>query len=451
MTNGLAAAADKMRAAGLSDAAIDAFARNYRRLAGGESGQIPDEDLTPVEDLPAAVDMVEDAAPELVDRTVVIKLNGGLGTSMGLSGPKSLVEARDGSTFLDLTIRQVLALRDRYAARLPLVLMNSFATREATEAALADHRQLAQDVPFGFVQGQVPKLRADDLTPVSWPADPRLEWAPPGHGDFYSAIRASGMLDALLEQDYRYAFLSNVDNLGAIMDPRILAWFAGAGAPFAIETVLGTAADRKGGHLARRHDGRLISRESAQCPAGSFGDHARWRYYSTNSIWLDLAALARVLAEDGPPELPLIVNRKTVDPRDPDSPAVVQLETAMGSALGVLDGAQAILVPRSRFAPVKSTDDLLVLRSDVYRVTEDAALVPLADPLPTVTLDPRHYRRLTDFEQRFPFGPPSLRACERLVVEGDVAFGRGVVVRGAVTVRAADVGSHVADGAVLGG
>lgn len=451
MTAGLEAAEQKMRAAGLADAAIAAFAGNYRRLAAGESGQIPDDELTPIDVLPAAGELTEDAGADLLDATVVMKLNGGLGTSMGLAGPKSLIEARDGLSFLDITVRQVLALRRRHGARLPLVLMNSFATRDATLAALAAHPELEQDVGVEFVQGQVPKLRADDLTPVSWPADPRLEWAPPGHGDFYAAIAAAGMLDTLLERGYRYALLSNVDNLGAVLDTRILAWFAAGGAPFALETVLGTGADRKGGHLARRADGRIVSRESAQAPEGSFGDVGRWRHYTTNTMWLDLRALAEVLAADGPPQLPLIVNRKTVDPRDPASTPVIQLETAAGAAIGALEGARAISVPRTRFAPVKTTDDLLVLRSDVYRLSADAVVEQLVDRLPVVALDRRHYAHLPDFDQRFPHGPPSLRRCASLTVEGDVTFGRGVVARGDAVVRGGDRPGAVPDGTVLDG
>jgi len=438
-------AGQKMRAAGLADAAIAAFARSRERVAAGESGLIADDELTPVAELPVAEGLVTEADESLVNSAVVIKLNGGLGTSMGLDGPKSLVEARDGLTFLDVTTRQVAALRARHAARLPLVLMNSFATSDRTLAALGDVRQ---DVPVEFLQSQVPKLRADDLEPVSWPADPRLEWAPPGHGDFYAAIDGSGVLTALLDAGYRYAFLSNVDNLGAVLDARILAWFAATGAPFALEAVVGTEADRKGGHLARRRGGRLVLRESAQAPEGSFGDFERWRYYNANNIWLDLRALKRAMATGGPPELPLIVNRKTVDPRDPGSPPVLQLETAAGAALGVFEGARVICVPRTRFAPVKSTEDLLVLRSDVYRLGEDCRVEQLTERLPTVVLDPRFYRRLTDFERRFPSGPPSLRCCERLTVEGDVTFGRGVVVSGDVTIRADDVAGRVPDGAV---
>ena len=138
-------------------------------------------------------------------------------------------------------------------------------------------------------------------------------------------------------------------------------------------------------------------------------------------------------------ELPLIINRKTVDPRDSDSTPVIQLESAMGAAIGSFEGAELLLVPRTRFAPVKTTDDLLVLRSDVYTLSEDMVVAPVperADNLPYVELDSKYYKLLDDFEQRFPEGPPSLREAERLVVHGDVTFARDVRVRGAVELEA---------------
>ena len=308
--------------------------------------------------------------------------NGGLGTSMGLSGPKSLLEVKPGTSFLDVIATQVLALRQRYGARLPLVLMNSAATRGPSLDCLRRYGGLpVPGVPLDFLQGREPKIRADDLQPVAWPADPELEWCPPGHGDIYTALAASGTLGALLGAGLRYAFVSNSDNLGALADVRIAAWLAAEQVPFALEAVRGTQADRKGGHLAR-YQGRVVLRETAQVPDGdtSFTDVERWRWYNTNNIWIDLRALRDLQADDpAAPDLPLIINRKTADPRDPASTPVIQLESAMGAAIGSIPGARAVHVPRSRFAPVKTTDDLLVVRSDAYELTSDGRMRPSFD------------------------------------------------------------------------
>jgi UTP--glucose-1-phosphate uridylyltransferase len=450
-----AAVLAKAEVGGVRGAELAALRRRLRQLGEQRPGLLPGEVLQPLADLPRLEELPEPPSREagdVLDRLVVVKLDGGLGTSMGLSGPKSLLEVKPGANFLDVLATQVLALRERHGARLPLVLMNSVATRGPALDALRRYDRLrVPGVPLDFLQGREPKIRAADWRPVRWPADPELEWCPPGHGDIYTALAASGTLEALLGAELRYAFVSNSDNLGALADVRIAAWLAAHQVPFALEAVRGTPADRKGGHLAR-HRGRVVLRETAQVPDddASFTNVERWRWYNTNNIWIDLRALKDLQAADlAAPALPLIVNRETVDPRDPHSTPVIQLEWAMGAAIGSIPGARAIHVPRSRFAPVKTTDDLLVVRSDAYQLTDDGQMRPTFDgPGPVVTLDKDFYKLLSDFEQRFPAGAPSLRRCRRLDVEGDVTFGAGVTAAGDVRV----VGPrHVPDGEVLGG
>jgi UTP--glucose-1-phosphate uridylyltransferase len=451
----IAAVAAKAEAGGIHGAELAALRRRLRQLRERDAGLLPGEVLEPVADLPRLEELPEPSpaqAREVLDRLVIVKLNGGLGTSMGLSGPKSLLEVKPGASFLDVLARQVLALRERHGARLPLVLMNSAVTRDPSLEALRQYEDLrVPGVPPDFLQGREPKIRADDFEPVDWPAGPELEWCPPGHGDIYPALTESGMLGALLGAGLRYAFVSNSDNLGALADIRIAAWLAADQVPFALEAVRGTPADRKGGHLARYRD-RLVLRETAQVPDGdaSFTDVERWRWYNTNNIWIDLRALKDLQAADpAAPDLPLIANRKTVDPADPDSTPVIQLESAMGAAIGSIPGARALCVPRSRFAPVKTTDDLLLVRSDAYQLTSDGQLRPRFDgPEPVVTLDEDYYKLLPGFEQRFPAGAPSLRRCRRLDVEGDVTFGANVTVTGEVRITGP---RHVPDGEVLSG
>jgi UTP--glucose-1-phosphate uridylyltransferase len=451
--DGLSASIEKMRAEGVADAAIETFRDLYTRWQEGETGLLPEADIEPLRDLPSLEDL-EDTDSDALDATVVLKLNGGLGTSMGMTKAKSLLEVKDGMTFLDVIARQVLEARERLGVRLPLVLMNSFATRDDSLEALRAWPDLASDVEADFVQSKEPKVRADDGQPVQWPDNPALEWAPPGHGDVFTSLATSGMLDTLLERGYEYLFLSNSDNLGAALEPRILAWFAREELPFLSEVVDRTEADRKGGHLARRRDGGgLVLRETAQVPEEdreAFEDTERHRFFNANNIWVNLRALRSTLDErDGVLGLPMIVNRKTVDPADPSSPEVVQLETAMGAAIGVFEGAAAVHVPRARFAPVKTTSHLLVVRSDAYELAEDwtVRLAPGRAAAPIVELSDE-FKLLRDFESRFPAGPPSLVEAERLEVDGDVRFGRDVVVRGRVRVAGP---AEIPDGAVLEG
>jgi UTP--glucose-1-phosphate uridylyltransferase len=270
----------------------------------------------------------------------------------------------------------------------------------------------------------------------------------------FASLASTGLLDTLLDQGFEYLFMSNSDNLGAVLEPRVLGWFAAEGLPFVSEVVDRTEADRKGGHLARRAEGGgLVLRETAQVPdddQDAFEDFERHRFFNANNIWVNLEALRRTLdSQDGVLGLPMIVNRKTVDPTDPSSPEVLQLETAMGAAIGVFEGASAVHVPRARFAPVKTTSHLLVVRSDAYELAEDwtVRLAPAREAAPLVELSDE-FKLLANFEERFRGGPPSLVEAERLDVEGDVRFGSDVVVRGRVRVEGP---AEVPDGAVLEG
>ncbi len=438
------AAVAKMREGGQSEAAIRQFTSAVDRVRSGVATLIPSSELEPVPDVPELDELPAVDPAMVLERLAVIRLNGGLATSMGLQEPKSLLEARDGRSFLQIIVCQTLVLRHRHGVRLPLILMNSEATRAPTLAALEQYPELeTPELPPDFLQSMVPKLDAETMLPARWPADPALEWCPPGHGDVYASLVGSGMLEALRDQGFRYVMIANSDNLGAVVDARIAGHMIREQLPFLMEVVRGTAADRKGGHIARRlSDDRLILRETAQTPPEdeeSFRDYTRWRYYNTNSLWIDLAALEARFIDDGALELPVIVNHKTVDPRDSSSPPVLQLESAMGAAIGSFPGAQLLQVPRTRFVPVKTTDDLLLLRSDAYRLGDEFRVEPEAGVdgrLPLVALDKQYFGMIDDFEARMPAGPPSLREAERLVVEGDVRFGAGVIVRGDVEVAA---------------
>jgi UTP--glucose-1-phosphate uridylyltransferase len=447
---GLRASVEKMEAEGLPQAAIDTFRHYYEQLESGETGMLPESEIEPVEEVASLDDLTDEDGP--LDAAVVIKLNGGLGTSMGMTRAKSLIEAKDGLTFLDVIARQVLALRERAGAEVPLLLMNSFRTRDDSLAALPD--SVSSSVPPDFVQHKEPKITVEGLEPVSWPSDPSLEWCPPGHGDIYTALLTSGMLEQLLDNGFRYAFISNSDNLASVLEPRVLAWMAREEIPFVMEVTDRTEADRKGGHIAARPGGGYLLRETAQTPdedLDALQDIGRHKYVNTNNLWVDLRALSSVLEErDGVLGLPLIVNQKTVDPSDKSSPAVYQLETAMGAAVGVFEGAQPLRVPRTRFSPVKTTEDLLALRSDAYVLGEGSGveLDPRRDGRPPVIdLDDEYFKQLAGFDSRIP-SAPSLVDCERLAVEGDVTFGRDVVVRGKVTVTGP---REIEDGAVLEG
>ena len=454
---GLAQAQQRMLDGGVHQQAVDVFSHYYGQLESGATGMIAEAGIEPLTGVPHTSELSVglEERREAAAVTAIIKLNGGLGTSMGMDGAKSLLRVRPDLTFLDVIVGQVQSVRRALGVPLPLIFMNSFHTRHDTLAALARYPDLAVDgLPLDFLQNREPKLRADDLSPVDWPADHALEWCPPGHGDLYTALEVSGVLDSLIERGFRYASVSNSDNLGASPDPAMMGWFAASGAPYAAEVCRRTEADVKGGHLVvRRSDRRLVLRETAQTSAedrDAAGDISRHRYFHTNSLWFDLLALRTTLAtRNGVLGLPLIRNTKTVDPTDASSTEVIQIETAMGAAIEVFDGAQAIEVDRSRFLPVKTTNDLLLLRSDVYGVDVDFTVRAHVEKAPLVDLDARYFTTIAGFDARIPY-PPSMVDARSLTVVGDWTFGADVVVRGDVRLEDSGAPASVAAASILG-
>jgi len=427
--------AEKMRMEGMPDIAIANFANHYQQLLGGRTGFIPETSIQAINDL-ASTDDLNDEHAALGDKalpnTVLLKLNGGLGASMGLDKAKSLIRVKESFSFLDIIAQHAIQ------SNVHLLLMNSFSTREDSLQVLQKYPELLKaELALDFVQHKVPKINQIDFTPAT-NDNKLLEWCPPGHGDIYIALVSSGMLNNLQQAGYRYALISNSDNLGAVLDTQLLGFMVEQQLPFLMEVTDRTEADKKGGHLARTLDDRLILRESAQCmddDRSKFEDVKKHRYFNTNNLWIDLQQLQKTLELNAYVlDLPLICNSKTVDPRDAHSSPVYQLETAMGSAIGVFKGAQAIRVPRSRFAPVKTTSDLLLVQSDIYALNDNFTLSSKLPPsrIPNVNLDNHFFKLVDEFEARFPHGSPSLLDCESLEVKGDIVFGKNIKISGNV-------------------
>ena len=453
---GLRQSIDRMRARGISNEAIRVFRHYYHQLEDGALGVIPEATIEPLGEIQRlqAVTVTDEMARHALSQTAIVKLNGGLGTTMGMNGAKSALPVVGGLSFLDIIAQQTLALRKRWGVDVPLIFMNSFRTSAETLEALRAYPDLEiEGVPLEFLQNAEPKLRARDLRPVDWPADPELEWCPPGHGDVFVSMMTSGLIETLLDRGIRYVFISNADNLGATCDPDVAGWMVDHDLPYVAEVCERTPSDRKGGHLAvRKADGRLVLRDLAMVYPGEeeyFRDIERHSTFHANNIWINLEALDRRMAQrKGVLGLPIIINRKTVDPTDTSSTRVVQLESAMGGAIEIFERSEALLVPRTRFRPVKTTNDLLVMRSDFFGLDDDYRVVAARPgPEPFVDLDDAWFKLIPAFDDHFPHGVPSLRECTSLTVRGDVTFGRDVRCIGDVRVEGVD---QVPDGTVLG-
>jgi UTP--glucose-1-phosphate uridylyltransferase len=427
----------KMERANLHPVVIDTFVYYYKKLLSGVTGLISDNDIRPV-----TSDGIEDAdrlhkhaeaGRNAMPHSVMIKLNGGLGTSMGLTRAKSLLKIKDGKTFLEIIVNQA------QQSHVKLALMNSFRTHEDTLKAFS--RIKPKDSPLLFFQNKFPKVLQENFAPAHWPRNPDLEWNPPGHGDIYSAVYTSGTLKALLDEGFRYAFISNSDNLGATLNESLLGYFVENGFPFMMEVAPRTPSDVKGGHIARRKDGRLVLRESVQCPENelcAFRDIQRYQFFNTNNIWIDLNVLSELIQNSGTVKLPMIRNPKTLDPRDENSPKVFQIETAMGAAISLFEDAAIVKVPPSRFLPVKKCNDLLSIRSDRFIFSKENHLMLNPKTKSTairIDLDPKYYGKIDIFDERFPNGVPSLTDCDSLTINGDVRFESDVVVKGRVVIE----------------
>lgn len=437
---GLNDAIARMRADGMSDVAITAFTHNYHQWESDRSGFIAEENVKPLKQLPSIAEVMTtisaEDAHEALAHTAFLKLNGGLGTSMGLSKAKSLLPVRlhkgRPMRFLDIILGQVVATRSAQGVDLPLVFMNSYRTSKDTLQVIRRNRHFKQTgIPVEILQHREPKILAKTGEPVSWPENLDLEWCPPGHGDVYATLSDSGILDTLEKAGIRYLFISNSDNLGARPSSSVAGYFAQTDAPFMVEVARKTQADVKGGQFVfDKTTGTIRLREMSQVPKADLAkatDIKRHPFFNTNNIWVRIDALKAKLAEyNGILPLPVIRNTKTVDPTNPDSPQVVQLETAMGAAIGLFEGSVCLEVNRPRFLPVKTTNDLFIMRSDRFHLTDTFEMEDGNYDFPKIHLDPRYYKLIQDFDERFPYGVPSIAAANSVTIEGDWTFGASV-------------------------
>jgi UTP--glucose-1-phosphate uridylyltransferase len=433
----------KMKDKELDTSVIEAFQYYYNLLLSGEKGKVYEKDISNVlhSDIPQLKDLDHYASfgKEVLNKTVIIKLNGGLGTTMGLgmNMAKSLLPIKHNYSFLEIYFHQIMKYKNQMP--IPLILMNSFNTHDKTLEAIKTIG--AENDVDCFIQNMFPKVEKDTYRPASFPNNPSLEWNPPGHGEIYVALKSSGMLKKCLDQGIQYAFISNSDNIGAVLNLSLLGYVAGKQLPFVMEVVRRGPLDTKGGHLALHKSGKLILRELSQCPKDEmhlFEDISLYQFFNTNNLWVNLPMLSEYLEQNHFVPLPMICNPKTLNPADASTPCVYQLETAMGNAISVFENSSAVIVNHRRYIPVKRNEQLLVIWSDYYLYDVDNNLYPnpkrQLGPI-HIKLDETYYSAFDHFTKRFPEGAPSLVDCESLTVKGDVLFKKNVVIKGNVTIE----------------
>ncbi|RDB24844.1 putative UTP--glucose-1-phosphate uridylyltransferase [Hypsizygus marmoreus] len=397
--------------------------------------------ILPYEALPQPADHVA-----LLKKLAVVKVNGGLGTSMGMQGAKSALEVIDGSTFLDLTIQQIAHLNETHHVDVPLLLMTSFGTHEDTLRIIQKYDSV-RIMPF--MQSKYPRIMKDSLLPCPQHGeDDKASWYPPGHGDLYAALSRNRVLDRLLKEGKEYLFVSNSDNLGAVVDPRFLQYMIDTRAEFLMEVTDKTKADIQGGTLID-YDGTIRLLEIAQVSAEhseEFESVRKFSIFNTNNLWIDLRVLKKVMNQ-GAMELEIIPTPKITD----DGRSVIQLETAAGAAIRHFNNVRGINVPRSRFLPVKNCSDLLLIKSDIYYIKHGRPVLSqdrMFGTTPVVKLDD-HFKKIRDFQTRLK-SIPRIIDLDHLTVSGNVYFGRNVTLRGTVII-VANEGQRIdiPDGCVL--
>ncbi|XP_073058128.1 UTP--glucose-1-phosphate uridylyltransferase-like [Primulina eburnea] len=430
------------------------FVNLVSRYLSGEAQHIQWSKIqTPTDEVVVPYDSLapvpEDIAKtkKLLDKLVVLKLNGGLGTTMGCTGPKSVIEVRNGLTFLDLIVIQIETLNAMYGCNVPLVLMNSFNTHDDTLKIVEKYMNTNIEI-HTFNQSQYPRLVVEDFTPLPCKGnDGKDAWYPPGHGDVFPSLMNTGKLDLFLSQGKEYVFVANSDNLGAVVDLKILNHLINNKNEYCMEVTPKTLADVKGGTLIS-YEGKVQLLEIAQVPdeyVNEFKSIEKFKIFNTNNLWVNLHAIKR-LVEGEALKMEIIPN-----PKEVDGVKVLQLETAAGAAIRFFDHAIGANVPRSRFLPVKATSDLLLVQSDLYTLSDGfvSRNPARANPSnPSIDLGPE-FKKVASFLSRFK-SIPSIIELDSLKVRGDVWFGAGVILKGKVTITAKPgLKLEIPDGAVL--
>ncbi|KAI1298926.1 UTP-glucose-1-phosphate uridylyltransferase [Xylaria venustula] len=403
---------------------------DWDRIAPPAQGQVVDYE-----------DLANSESVGFLNKLAVLKLNGGLGTSMGCVGPKSVIEVRDGMSFLDMSVRQVEYLNRTYNTNVPFILMNSFNTNDDTAAIIKKYEGHNVDI-LTFNQSRYPRIFKDSLLPVPKSFDSAIsEWYPPGHGDVFESLYNSGVLDQLIERGIEIIFLSNVDNLGAVVDLRVLQHMVETEAEYIMELTNKTKADVKGGTIID-YEGSVRLLEIAQVPkehTNEFKSIKKFKYFNTNNIWMNVKAIKRVVENDEL-EMEIIPNGKSIpgDKKGESDISILQLETAVGAAIRHFKNAHGVNVPRRRFLPVKTCSDLMLVKSDLYAVKHgQLQLNPSrfgGAPLIKLGSD---FKKVSDFQKRIP-SIPKIIELDHLTITGNVNLHRGVTLKGTVIIVATE-------------
>eukprot|EP01132_Coremiostelium_polycephalum_P008401 gene8401-10317_t len=371
------------------------------------------------------------SAARLLHKLAVVKLNGGLGTRMGCKGAKSSIEIAPGISFLDMTVAHIEQVNQDYAVDIPLILMNSFKTHNETNKIIEKYKTHRVTIKT-FSQSKFPRMYKDTLNvvpKVNAPYNPK-EWYPPGSGDVFRSLQRSGLLEELLSQGKEYLFISNVENLGAVIDIQVLNHIHLQKVEFGLEVTNRINTDSTGGILMSYKE-KLHLLELSQVRQDKLKRFKDFKYWNTNNIWVNLKSVQSLLKEDK-----LVLDWIVAYPSE-DHKTMVQLETPAGMGIQNFQNSVAIFVPRDRYRPIKSTSQLLLAQSNLFQFEHgQVVLNPKreATDIPLVKLG-EDFQTISEYEKRFKSIPDMLEL-DHLTVSGDVYFGSKCTLKGTVIIVA---------------
>lgn len=395
-----------------------------------------------IDNIATLASVTPEETKKLAKKLAVIKLNGGIASTMKAKVPKSTILVKNNLSFLDISIRQIADIKKNIGVSIPFFLMNSFYT----------HRRILKELKNQPIkvkclkQSRCPIIDAKTSLPFESSDNIKLKYYPPGHGEIFDKILNKKFLSKLLSNNIEVLFISNCDNLGASLDFKILKWIQKKNIDFLMEVSDQTPQDVKGGIIHRDGD-RLYLAETSQIKHladGILKNRSKKIAFNTNNIWINIACLIDLLNKQKKLELPLIINQKT----EPIN--FIQLETAVGSAISFFKNASLLAVERDRFLPVKTLADLFLIQSDIFILKENKLELNSLrkhKELPIIDLG-GFFDSLKKYQSRIK-AMPSLLDLQQLTVRGDVTFAEGVTLKGKVKIVAGRKRMLIAPGTKL--
>lgn len=372
----------------------------------------------------------------LLDKLVVVKFNGALGTNMGFSGPKSAIEVKNNLTPLDLMVDQVESLNSKYGCNVPLLLMDTAETHDHVQKVLEKYSNSKVDIHSLSLSQQPHEKsfeghsRKDKLYPSS------------DHSVVFLSLMKSGTLDLLLVQGKEYALVVDSDNVAAVADPKIFNHLIQNQIEYCMEVAPVPSIDLRNS-LINLRPGKFQLVDITQNPTKQSG--GKFKFINTRSMWVNLRAIKRLIDTD---ELKV---ENFSSSKEVNDDQIISQGTAADSAIQFFDHTIGINVAQSRYLPVNSTSDLLLLQSDLYTADEGILVQnPARDnpANPSIELGPE-FEKVNDFQSRFK-SIPSIINLDSLKVEGDVWFGAGITLKGKVSIVAKPgMKLEIPDGIVL--